>query len=77
MGVFNMEPSDSSQEEFLESNNLTNLIKSNSCLKGKDPCIEIILTNKRYSFKFTSLYETGISDHHHMIYTILKAKVVQ
>ena len=63
MGVFNMEPSHSSQKEFLEGNNLTNLIKSNSCFKGKDPCIDLILAKSRYSFKFTSIYKTGINDH--------------
>ena len=73
MGDFNLEPSDSALMGFLNSNNLTNLIKTNTCFKGKGSCIDLILTNRKLLFKFTSTYETGISDHHHMIYTKLKS----
>ena len=73
MGDFNMEPSDPFLKAFLNSNNLYNLIKSNTCFKGKDSCIDLSLTNRKYSFKGSDSYETGISDHHHMIYTMLKS----
>ena len=73
MGDFNMEPSDPSLKAFLNSNNLYNLIKSNTCFKGKGSCIDLFLTNRKYSFKCSDSYETGISDHHHMIYTMLKS----
>ena len=33
----------------------------------------MILTNRKFSFKFSSTYETRISDHHHMIHTMLKS----
>ena len=71
-GDFNLEPTDSALMRFLDSNSLTNLIKTKTCFKGKGSCIDLILTNMKFSFKFTSTYETGISDHHHMVYTILK-----
>ena len=58
---------------FLDSNSLTNLIRTNTCFKGKGSCIDLILTNRKFSFKFTSTYEKGISDHHHIIYTMLKS----
>ena len=32
----------------------------------------LILTNRKYCFKHTSTFETGLSDHHHLIYSILK-----
>ena len=48
---------------FLDSNSLSNLIS----------CIDLILTNRKFSSKFISTYETGISDHHHMVYAILKS----
>ena len=32
----------------------------------------MILTNRKYCVKNTSSFETGISDHHHLIYSILK-----
>ena len=67
MGDFNIEQSDPSLKAFLNSNNLYNLIKSNTCFKGKGSCIDFFLTNKKYSFKFSGPYEIGISDHHHMI----------
>ena len=73
MGDFNMEPSDPPLKAFLNSNNLYNLIKSNTCFKDKGSCIDLFLTNRKYSFKCSDSYETGISDHHHMIYTMLKS----
>ena len=73
MGDINMEPSDPSLKTFLNSNNPYNLIKSNTCFRGKGSCIDIFLTNRKYSFKCSDSYETGISDHHHMIYTMLKS----
>ena len=73
MGDFNIERIDPSLKTFLNSNNLYNLIKSNTCFKGKGSYIDLILTNRKYSFKFSGSYETGISDCHHMIYTMLKS----
>ena len=72
MGDFNMEPNNRMFKDFLDSNNLTNLIKTNTCFKGKGSSIDLILTNRKYSFKYTSSYETGFSNHH-LIYTMLKS----
>ena len=58
---------------FLDSSSFINLIKTNTCFKGKGSCIDLILSNRESSFKFTSTYETGISDHHHTVYTMLKS----
>ena len=69
MGDFNIERSNP-PKLFLNSNNLYNLIKSNTCFKGKGSCIDLFLTNRKYSFKFSGSFETGISDHHQMIYTM-------
>ena len=76
MGDFNMEPNNRMFKDFLDSNNLTNLIKTNTCFKGKGSSIDLILTNRKYSFKYTSSYETGLSDHHHMVYTMLKSSFI-
>ena len=35
-------------------------------------CIDLILTNRKYCFKKTLSYETGISGHHHLIFSIMK-----
>ena len=73
LGDFNLESGNTILTNFLDSNNLRNLIKTNTCFKGKRSSIDLILTNRKYSFKNTSSYETGLSDYHHMIYTMLKS----
>ena len=50
---------------FLNEHDLTNLIKG--------PCIDLIVTNQMFSFKNSTSFETGLSDHHHLIYSLLKA----
>ena len=76
MGDFNMKPNNCMFKSFLDSNNLTNLIKTYTYFNGKGSSIYLILTNRKYSFKYTSSYETGLSDHHHMIYTMLKSSFI-
>ena len=77
MEDFNLEPHNKRLGCFLNSNNLVNLVKTNTCFKGSGSCIDLILTNRKYSFKSTTSYETGISDHHHMILTMLKTTFQQ
>ena len=76
MGDFNMEPNNPMFKSFFDSNSHTNLIKTNTCSKGKGSSIDFIPTNRKYSFKYTSSYETGLSDHPHMIYTMLKSSFI-
>ena len=64
-------------KDWDNNNNLVNLVKTNTCFKGSGSCIDLILTNRKYSFKNTTLYETGFSDHHHMILTIPKTTFQQ
>ena len=66
---FNLEPSNGLLKDFMNSNALYSLIKVNACFKCKGTCIDLILTNRKYSFKNTNSFETGLSDHHRMIYT--------
>ena len=33
--------------------------------KGEGSCVDLILTNLKYSFKFSTTFETGLSDHHY------------
>ena len=56
----------------MNSQNLFNLVKSNTCFEGKRSCIDLILTNRKHSFKNTCSFETGLSDHHHLIYSVIK-----
>ena len=68
----NMEPSNSVLKIFMQSHNLFNLIKSNTCFKWRGSCIDLILTNRKFCFKNSSTFEAGLSDHHHLTYSMLK-----
>ena len=50
LGDFNFESTASDLMGFLDSNSLTNLIKANTCFKDKGSCIDLILTNRKFSF---------------------------
>ena len=52
--------------------NLINLIKTTTCFKGTESCIDLLLIDQKYSFKNTNAYKTGLSDHHLLIYSMLK-----
>ena len=41
------------------------LIKVETYFKGQSLCIDLTLTNKKYCSKNTTIFETGLSDHHH------------
>ena len=71
-GDFNLEPDSAILVSFMQSLNLFNIIKSNTCFKGHGTCIDLIHTNRKCYFKHSSTLETGLSDHHHLIYSMLK-----
>ena len=62
-GDFNMEPSDPFLTSFCDSNSLFNLIMITTCFKGIGSCIDLILTNRKYSSKNLKSLKTGLSDH--------------
>ena len=72
LGDVDMEPSDSLLNAFMQSRNLFNLIKSNICFKRGGSCIDLILANRKFCFKNSFSFETGLRDHHHLIYSMLK-----
>ena len=75
IGDFNEEPTSESMTAFFSSQNLYCHIKQNTCYKSPEgTCIDLILSNKILSFQHTGAIETGISDHHSMIYTMFKTK---
>ena len=67
-----MDPSHTQLSAFKDHYNYCNLIKNNICFKGDGSCIDLVLTNRKYCFKNTSSFETGIRDHQHLIYSMLK-----
>ena len=72
LGDLNLEPDSPILVSFMQSLNLFNIIKSNTCFRGHGTSIDLILTNRKYCFKLSSTLETGLSDHHHLIYSMLK-----
>ena len=56
----------------MNNENFINLVKGNTYFKRKGSCIDLILTNGKYSFKYTSSTETSLSDHHYLISSIIK-----
>ena len=67
-----MEPNSPALTSFMQSFNLFHLIKTYTCFKGKGSCIDLILANRKYCFKRSSAFETGQSDDHHLLYSMLK-----
>ena len=78
LGDFNMEVNDTALVPLVEAYKLYSLVKGPTCFKSKrGRCIDLMLTNRKYSFMGSQSFETGFSDHHHLIYTILKSTFVK
>ena len=46
------------------------MMKWNTSFKGDGGLyIDVLITNSEFSFMKTNSFETGLSDHHHMIYS--------
>ena len=59
-------------DALIQTYNLNNLIYKPTCFQSNTPtCIDLILTNKKNLFKLYNTFETGISDHHKLVSTIL------
>ena len=67
LGDFNMGPNSPILISYMQTLNLFNIIKSNTCFKGNRASVDLILTNRKYCFKHSSTLDTGLSDHHHLI----------
>ena len=75
LGDFNIEAENKAMKDFLQEHTFYNMMKPNTCFKGDGgSCIDLLITNSKFSFMKTNSFESGLSDHHHIIYTILKTK---
>ena len=76
IGDFNAVNSDLALTEFCEMHKLKNLITDPTCYKSQTnpSLIDVILTNRKRSFQYSQTIETGLSDHHKMIITVLKSE---
>ena len=74
LGDFNMEVNEQPMKSLIDSHDLYSLISDPTCFKNPDGrCIDLILTNKKYNFKYSQTFDTGESDFHSMIYTMFKS----
>ena len=78
IGDFNMEEDDDDISSFMNLYGLGNLIKVPTCFKSVNArCIDLILTNNVKCFKGTRTVETGLSDFHSMIVTVVKSSFIK
>ena len=58
----------------LDKKQCKNIIKNKTCFKSlKGSCIDLILTNRPSLHQFKKVFDTGVSDHHLLNYTMLKS----
>ena len=71
MGDFN---SEFSENPFCNVNSLKTLNRGPTCFKNPSnpSCIDLFLTNRQQGFQQTHAIETGISDFHKMVVTVMK-----
>ena len=74
IGDFNLSVDNSHLEAFMQAYDFSSLIKKPTCYQSITPsCIDLILTNRKSLFKLSNNFETGLSDHHKLVCTILKS----
>ena len=71
---FNMDPSQM-LSAFMDTHNYATPIRNNTCFKGQGSCIDSTLGVRKYCFKHTESFETGLNDHHHLINNMLKTLI--
>ena len=61
-------------ENFLNQHKCKNIINSKTCYKSQEgSCIDLIIASTQSLQQFPHVFESGISDHHLMVYTMLKS----
>ena len=75
IGDLNTTMDDETMKDFCQMYSLQNLINEPTCYKNANnpSSIDVILTNRKRSFHNSLAIETGLSDHHKMIITVLKS----
>ena len=74
MGDFNANESNPQMTTFLNQRKYKNMIKSKICYKSQEfSCIDLIITSRHIILESSHVFETGITDHHLMVYTMQKS----
>ena len=65
-------------EELLNRFNLKSLVSSPICFQSTNPtCIGLILTNQEDLLSNSNTCKVGISDHHHLVSTMLNKTILK
>ena len=74
LGDFNAGVEDSDMKIFCSSYNLTSMVNKAKCYKNPDKpiCVDLILTSCPGSSQNSCVAETGLSDFHKMVLTVMK-----
>ena len=76
LGDFKLSTENPNLKNFMCSCDLESLINPPTCYKSLNPsCIDLILTDKKNHFVKSATFETGLSDHHKLITTILRKTI--
>ena len=74
IGDFNVSVDNSHIEYFIQGSDLGSLIKKPACYQSDTPsCIDLILRNRERLFKLSNTFETGVSDYHKLVCTVVKS----
>ena len=75
MGDFNAEVSETSFSSFCELSEVKGIINQSTCCKNptNPSCIDLFLTNSINSFQKSTVVETGLSDFHRLIVSVIKS----
>ena len=74
LGDFNETEDGNNMKSFLDEQGCENIVKAKTCFKSTEgSCIDLIVTSRPNMHQLTQVFETGLSDHHLMIYTMLKS----
>ena len=74
IGYFNANESNPAMETCLHCRKCKNIIMSKTCYKSLEgSCTDYIITSTHSLHQFFHIFETGKSDHHLMVYTMLKS----
>ena len=79
MGDYNAEIIETNMSSFCEIYHLTDIIKQPSCFKNPSnpSCIDLFLTNNANCFQKSSVFETGLSNFHKLIVTVMKWHILK
>ena len=78
MGDFNTDDKGQNISNFVESYSLRNIVEALTCFKSDRPkTIDLILTNRTSNLQNITSIETGLSDFHCMIATVVKGGFIK